>query len=172
MGSNDTEKTEETVMACLWSPFSAAKTKTFCFVVLRISRNFSFKVGTKVNLNADYVEFWLSDESESKIFSKQTTGVDTGRVPVGTFENIIIDTSQVFQEMDGFGFALNGGSAMHLFNMDQSSRSALLNELFGNNENSIKASYLRVSIGASDLDEYPFSYNDFTAKSIALIFVI
>ena len=112
------------------------------------------------NLNADYVEFWLSDESESKIFSKQTTGVDTGRVPVGTFENIIIDTNQVYQEMDGFGFALNGGSAMHLFNMDQSSRSALLNELFGNNENSIKASYLRVSIGASDLDEYPFSYND------------
>ena len=75
------------------------------------------------NLNAEYVEFWLSDESESKIFSKQTTGVDTGRVPVGTFENIIIDTNQVYQEMDGFGFALNGGSAMHLFNMDQSSRS-------------------------------------------------
>ena len=72
------------------------------------------------NLNAEYVEFWLSDESESKIFSKQTTGVDTGRVPVGTFENIIIDTNQVYQEMDGFGFALNGGSAMHLFNMDQS----------------------------------------------------
>ena len=90
------------------------------------------------NLNADYVEFWLSDESESKIFSKQTTGVDTGRVPVGTFENIIIDTNQVFQEMDGFGFALNGGSAMHLFNMNHSSRLALLKELFGNNENSIR----------------------------------
>ena len=45
------------------------------------------------NLNADYVEFWLSDESESKIFSKETTGVDTGRVPVGTFENIIIAVS-------------------------------------------------------------------------------
>ena len=62
--------------------------------------------------------------------------------------------------MDGFGFALNGGSAMHIFNMDHSSRSALLNELFGSYENSIKASYLRVSIGSSDLDEYPFSYND------------
>ena len=49
---------------------------------------------------------------------------------------------------------------MHIFNMNYSSRSALLNELFGNNENSIRASYLRVSIGSSDLDEYPFSYND------------
>ena len=65
--------------------------------------------------------------------------------------------------MDGFGFALNGGSAMHLFNMNRSSRLALLNELFGNNENSIRTSYLRISIGASDLDEYPFSYNDLPA---------
>ena len=115
------------------------------------------------NLNAEYVGFWLSDQSESKIFSKQTIGLDTGRVSEGTFENIIIDTSQVYQEMDGFGFALNGGSAMHLFNMERSLRSALLNELFGNNENSIRTSYLRISIGASDLDEYPFSYNDLPA---------
>ena len=112
------------------------------------------------NLNAENVEFWLSDQSVSKIFSKQTTGVDTGRVYQSVYKNIIIDTSQVYQEMDGFGFALNGGSAMHIFNMDHSSRSALLNELFGSDENSIKASYLRVSIGSSDLDEYPFSYND------------
>tara|TARA_B100001564_G_C20644817_1_gene673918 strand:- start:566 stop:2014 length:1449 start_codon:yes stop_codon:yes gene_type:complete len=111
-------------------------------------------------LNAESVGFWLSEQSESKIFSKQAAGVDTGRVAEGAFKNIIIDTSQVFQKMDGFGFALNGGSAMHIFNMNHSSRSALLNELFGNDENSIKASYLRVSIGSSDLDEYPFSYND------------
>ena len=134
------------------------------FHILSIFLIFSCKNEGEVyinkNLNAEYVEFWLSDESESKIFSKQTTGVDSGRVPEVIFENIIIDTSQVYQEMDGFGFALNGGSAMHLFNMDQSSRLALLNELFGNNENSIGTSYLRVSIGASDLDEYPFSYND------------
>ena len=112
------------------------------------------------NLNAENVEFWLSDQSVSKIFSKQTTGVDTGIFYQNVYKNIIIDTSQVYQEMDGFGFALNGGSAMHIFNMDHSSRSALLNELFGSDENSIKASYLRVSIGSSDLDEYPFSYND------------
>ena len=134
------------------------------FHIISISLFFSCKNEGEVyinkKLNAEYVEFWLSDESESKIFSKQTTGVDSGRVQEVTFENIIIDTSQVYQEMDGFGFALNGGSAMHLFNMDQSSRLTLLNELFSNNETSIGASFLRISIGASDLDEYPFSYND------------
>ena len=128
------------------------------FVVF--SCNNEGKVYINKNLNGENVEFWLSDQSESKIFSKQTTGVDTGSVAEGAFENIIIDTSQVYQKMDGFGFALNGGSAMHIFNMNRSSRSALLEELFGDNENSIRASYLRVSIGSSDLDEYPFSYND------------
>ena len=144
-------------MRKLFTPFSS-------FYLIAIFVVFSCKNEGEVyinkNLNAENVEFWLSDQSESKIFSKQTTGVDTGRVPEGTFENIVIDTSQVYQSMDGFGFALNGGSAMHIFNMNYSSRSALLNELFGNNENSIRASYLRVSIGSSDLDEYPFSYND------------
>ena len=132
----------------------------FTSIFLIMSCKNEGKANINTDSNSEYVEFWLSDQSESKIFSKQTTGLDTGKVKNSNFENIIIDTSQVYQSMDGFGFALNGGSAMHLFNMRQSSRSSLLNELFGNNENSIGASYLRVSIGASDLDEYPFSYND------------
>ena len=52
------------------------------------------------NLNAENVEFWLSDQSESKIFSKQTTGIDTGRVPEGTFENIVIDAEKYTVKVD------------------------------------------------------------------------
>jgi glucosylceramidase len=61
--------------------------------------------------------------------------------------------------MDGFGFSLTGGSAM-LFNtkLDTNKRKDLLTELFGNQ--GIGVSYLRISIGASDLDELVFSYND------------
>ena len=62
-------------------------------IVLVFSCKNEGEVYVNKNLNAEYIEFWLSDESESKIFSKQTTGVDTGRVPVGTFENIIIDNN-------------------------------------------------------------------------------
>ena len=39
----------------------------------------------------------------------------------------------------------------------------LLNELFGSGANSIGISYLRVSIGASDLSPAVFSYNDMPA---------
>ncbi len=35
-----------------------------------------------------------------------------------------------------------------------------MNELFGNDKNSVSISYLRLSIGASDLDGEAFSYDD------------
>ena len=72
--------------------------------------------------------------------------------------SINVDSNTVYQEIDGFGFSLTGGSAMLLNNMSQSERSKILNDLFS--ENGIGVSYLRVSIGASDLDAEVFSYND------------
>lgn len=62
--------------------------------------------------------------------------------------------------MDGFGFALTGGSAQHIIRMSTAVRHQLLEELFARNENEIGISYLRVSIGASDLNDHVFSYDD------------
>lgn len=73
---------------------------------------------------------------------------------------ITLDPSASYQIMDGFGYTLTGGSALHLQKMTALSRSKILEELFGKGAKSIGVSYLRVSIGASDLDEYPWSYND------------
>ena len=64
------------------------------------------------------------------------------------------------QRMDGFGFALTGGSAQHLMAMSTQARDSLLQELFGMDGESLGMSYIRISIGASDLDSVPFSYND------------
>ena len=48
--------------------------------------------------------------------------------------NTIIDISdqETFQLIDGFGFALTGGSAQHFKSMNASARAKLLQELFGN----------------------------------------
>lgn len=73
---------------------------------------------------------------------------------------ITIDTTKTFQEMDGFGYTLTGGSALHLNKMAAGSRKRLIQELFGTGKNDIGVSYLRLSIGGSDLDERPWSYND------------
>jgi glucosylceramidase len=77
-----------------------------------------------------------------------------------TTNQIIIDTLQKFQTIDGFGFTLTGGSALLIQQMEPKARKALLQELFGQSANAISISYLRISIGASDLSESVFSYND------------
>lgn len=76
---------------------------------------------------------------------------------------IEIDTTKTYQTIDGFGNCLTGGSAMLMHKMNAAARSALLQELFATDGKNIGLSYLRVSIGASDLDEKVFSYNDLPA---------
>ena len=80
--------------------------------------------------------------------------------PVSGVPVIEIDEQTQFQQIDGFGYTLTGGSAFHLNNMSAAARTKVLNELFGTGEGSIGVSYIRLSVGASDLDEKPFSYND------------
>ena len=71
-----------------------------------------------------------------------------------------MDEKQKFQTIDGFGYALTGGSAQHLIRMDAGHRAAILKELFATAGNGIGVSYLRLTIGASDLNERVFTYDD------------
>lgn len=74
-----------------------------------------------------------------------------------------INPAQKFQTVDGFGFTLTGGSATLLYQLPPKKRTAILQELFGTGPEAIGVSYLRLSIGASDLDPAVFSYDDLPA---------
>lgn len=76
---------------------------------------------------------------------------------------IDVDPAQRFQSIDGFGFALTGGSAELLMHMDAAHRHAILQELFGSGKTDIGVSYIRVSIGSSDMNDHVFSYDDLEA---------
>lgn len=73
---------------------------------------------------------------------------------------ITVDSTQQYQTMDGFGFTLTGGSAALINQLPNSQKLPLLNELFGNDSGSIGINFLRISIGASDLNSSVFSYDD------------
>lgn len=72
---------------------------------------------------------------------------------------IVIDPNQVFQQIDGFGFALTGGSAMHIIKMTPEARAKLIKELFDTSEG-MGISTIRLTLGASDLNSFVFSYDD------------
>ena len=105
------------------------------------------------------VDFWLTDPGGTSRFEKQKTGPVFGNAANGN-ATIEIDPSKTYQSIDGFGATLTGGSALHIFHMNAAARAALLKELFATEDVSIGVSYLRVSIGASDLNERVFSYDD------------
>jgi glucosylceramidase len=105
------------------------------------------------------VDFWLTKSDESVKLQKQT-GILVFGSDYNIYPNIEVDGSQTFQTVDGFGFSLTGGSAQVINSLNADKKQALLKELFGTNENSISINYLRISIGASDLDASVFSYND------------
>ena len=105
------------------------------------------------------VDVWITKGDESVKLQKQTTPV-AFTVSTNVYQNIDIDVSQTYQTVDGFGYTLTGGSAEVINTLSPSKKQELLQDLFGSGENSIAVSYLRVSIGASDLNSSVFSYND------------
>lgn len=108
---------------------------------------------------ANQVDFWLTKGDQSVSLQKQSTVLAFG-TGSNTYPNIEVDESKTFQTIDGFGYTLTGGSAQVINQLNSQKRTELLQELFGKNDSSISVSYLRISIGASDLDAIPFTYND------------
>jgi glucosylceramidase len=103
---------------------------------------------------------WITNPDRSALFEKQSDTLMFSDSNKGWGTTIVIDDRQEFQGIDGFGFALTGGSAGLIMRMSPDSRKALLQELFSVNGKSIGVSYLRISIGASDLNDFVFSYDD------------
>ncbi len=104
------------------------------------------------------VRVWTTSGSGANLLYSKTIDFAAGRDD--RFPTITIDSAKTFQSVDGFGWTLTGGSALLLHAMPAAERATLLEDFFGKKEGSIGASYLRLSIGASDLDPEVFSYDD------------
>ncbi|RYD94665.1 MAG: glucosylceramidase, partial [Sphingobacteriales bacterium] len=105
------------------------------------------------------VEFWLTKPDQTVVFKKQNQSLMFTDA-INSAPVITVDTTQLFQGIDGFGYTLTGGSATLINSLSSSQQDQLLKELFLTDENNIGVSYLRIAIGASDLSAAPFTYND------------
>jgi glucosylceramidase len=107
------------------------------------------------------VSSWITKGDRSALLQKQAD-IRFGAAS-NSYQNIDVDSTQTFQTIEGFGYALTGGSAYLINRLSTATRNSLLQELFGSGENSIAVNYLRISIGASDLNASVFSYDDMPA---------
>jgi glucosylceramidase len=108
------------------------------------------------------VAVWLTTADKASLLAEQPQRL---RFTKGSAETkaIVIDDRTKFQTMDGFGHALTGGTAQLMMKMSPAARTALLKELFGNGPGEIATSYIRVSVGASDMNDHVYTYDDMPA---------
>lgn len=108
------------------------------------------------------VSVWMTTPDKTALFQMQPKHPEFA-ASAGTGPVIDVDEKQTYQTIDGFGFALTGGSAELMMKMSPEKRSALIHELFATDGKSIGVSYLRVSVGSSDMNDHAFSYDDLPA---------
>jgi glucosylceramidase len=105
---------------------------------------------------------WITTGDRTNLLQKQSSLIPF--TPATNTNPIVeVDSTITYQTVDGFGYTLTGGSAYHINRLSAAQKTSLLQELFGSNETSLGISYLRISIGASDLNAEVFSYDDMPA---------
>ena len=104
------------------------------------------------------VKVWTTSGNTVNLLYAKT--IDFAEGKDDRFPTIAIDSSRRFQTVEGFGYTLTGGSAQLLAKMGAQERAALLKDFFGTPDQGSAVSYIRISLGASDLDPVVFSYND------------
>ncbi len=113
---------------------------------------------TKPVVNSQ-VAFWLTNPDKSALLQQQNVALNFSN-QLAVQPVITVDTTTTYQSIDGFGYCLTGGSAQLIYALPAAQRAALEQELFATDSNHIGVSYLRVTIGASDMSARVFSYDD------------
>lgn len=137
------------------------------FVIALLLSSLAFPLIAATAQQRETVSVWLTTPDRRSLFAPQTTPLlferSTSQLPA-----IEVNDTQKYQTMDGFGMALTGGSAQLIMRMDAPHRKELLRELFGTAGHDIGISYLRVSIGSSDMNDHAFTYDDLSPSETDL----
>ena len=109
------------------------------------------------------VSLYLTTSDRSALLQLQVP-IPFATSPSTATQTIDVNAARTYQTIDGFGFALTSGSAQLLMHMDPDRRHALLHELFtrsgDGSGDGIGVSYLRLTVGASDMNASVYSYDD------------
>ncbi len=112
-----------------------------------------------IPIEGEKAAVWLTRGDKSKLLNREGD-LDILTATTSHWPTIMVDTSVLLQEIDGYGAALTGSSA-YLMNrrLSAQARQELIRNLF-DTVNGIGISYVRLTMGASDFSLSDFSYND------------
>lgn len=109
-------------------------------------------------LKAQQVSVHLTTGNQTVLLEEQaSTSFNDGEINNAT---INVDEQSTFQTIDGFGFMMTQGSAQVLNDLNPNLQNSILEETFNPNNGGSELSIMRISIGASDLSNSVYFYND------------
>lgn len=88
---------------------------------------------------------------------QQSVAFSNGEIPNASID---VEEQNTFQTIDGFGFMMTQGSAQVLNDLNPNLQNAILQETFNPTNGGSQLSVMRISIGASDLSNSVYFYND------------
>ena len=101
----------------------------------------------------------LSTHDQTQLMAAQTATLFTATT-AGT-NNVLVDETQTYQTIEGFGAAFTDSAAYLLQQVQPSAtQSATLSDLFTRTGNGIGLSFMRVPIGATDIARSLYSFDD------------
>lgn len=115
--------------------------------------------GSTTPVVSKYMDSWITTGDQTSLLQKQATQIPFASA-INSYSFIDVDSTTTYQSVDGFGYTLTSGSATLINALSATTKTNLLQELFGSTGTSIGISYLRMSIGASDLSASVYSYDD------------
>lgn len=130
--------------------------------IIRANASSTVQVAPKESPAKSNILFYLTQPDQSALFKEQNVKMLFSNTE-SQFSTIEINESKAFQTIDGFGYTLTSGSASLINGMSTQSKESLLRELFLTDSTHIGVSYLRISLGASDLSAIPYTYNELPA---------
>jgi glucosylceramidase len=111
--------------------------------------------------HAQELRAWLTTPDRSSLVSPQEPILFDYVKP--RRDVIHVDDPTTYQVIDGFGHAVTGGTAQLMMKMSPEARHSLLEELFGSGPGQRNMSYIRISVGSSDMNESVYTYDDMPA---------
>ncbi|MGD0939872.1 MAG: chitobiase/beta-hexosaminidase C-terminal domain-containing protein [Terracidiphilus sp.] len=111
--------------------------------------------------SASAVSVVLTTNDETNLMAAQpSVNFSTSTTDAGT-NTVVVDSTQQYQSMEGFGAAFTDSAAYLLMKTEPSANlPATLNDLFTRNNSGIGLSFMRIPMGGSDIALSVYSYDD------------
>jgi len=155
--------TENSTLYSSSTPIAVSKTTTIQAIAVASGyANSAVAAGTYTFPgSASAVSVVLSTNDETKLMAAQpSVNFSASAQDAGT-NTIVVDPTQQYQSMEGFGAAFTDSAAFLLEKVEPSaSLTGTLNDLFTRNGDGIGLSFMRIPMGASDIALSVYSFDD------------